>query len=703
MNSIDPSKISTEITRSEADINKDINKEISSKLSSAMAEKQRLAIGLLLKQTLDNLSQTGLLSINTQKAVLSAKQILPGEFTQIYIQDRVVQHKLAAAAIKSITIIPKELTLGTIQQWSPGQLIQTIVYQQTQNGLASLLVNGAGQFDANILSQVLPQITPATQSPNQTIVSEAQLQLQIKSSLDLLSKVPLETVQKIIRQMLSDNIISSKAASEILTQLTAQNPAFQNPVSKKSTQTKEPIAANTPINNTTLQQAYAASKQLLTSEPQVQQQIKSALELLSKLPLEIVQKQEVQLQGYQKRTVQAENTVLANNPINNKIIKQAQVVQIKTDLLLQAGQQLLIQVNKNAADISFQIHHSPQESHQVSQYINQYVTRQQALPQLLASLKEISTQINQPNSYFTAQFIKQVDKLLQQLPQLAQLTTINDIKNVVQNSGQFLENKLLNSVTQALNPGRTQTPAQTQQSIKQISQTDLKANLSNLATMIHKNEAILLPKNLSSEQSLYQSIEHRTLTDSHSRSGQFYDLPGRIIHAQVQAPAADNLFHLNSPLLLQNRLLEQLEGVLSRLIVTQLHSRESGSEQALLNFEIPFRNNDQQEVLQLKIRQEFTDEEARKGNKIWTVNMAFHLPSLGAIRIYITLDNNDLAIQFWTEEKKSQHLLQQLFPLLKERLFNADFTISQLTAFHGVPEAAKKEQADSQFIVDERV
>ena len=47
MNSIDPSKISTEITRSEADINKDISKE-SSKLSSAMAEKQRLAIGLLL-------------------------------------------------------------------------------------------------------------------------------------------------------------------------------------------------------------------------------------------------------------------------------------------------------------------------------------------------------------------------------------------------------------------------------------------------------------------------------------------------------------------------------------------------------------------------------------------------------------------------------------------------------------------------------
>ena len=101
-----------------------------------------------------------------------------------------------------------------------------------------------------------------------------------------------------------------------------------------------------------------------------------------------------------------------------------------------------------------------------------------------------------------------------------------------------------------------------------------------------------------------------------------------------------------------------------------LWAAESGSEQAQLNFEIPFRNNDQQEVLQLKIREQFKDEEAQKGNKIWTVNMAFHLPSLGGIRIYITLDKEDLAIQFWTEEKNCQQLLQQFFPLIYFIVFN---------------------------------
>lgn len=774
MNSIDPSKIITELTRSDAEINKDINKEISTKLSSALSEKQRLAIGLLLKKTLDNLSQSGLLSIDTQKAVLSARQILPAEFTQIYIQDRVVQHKLAAAAIQSATITPGELTIGTLQQWFSGQVIQAIVYQQTQNGLASLLVNGSGQFDGNIVARVAAQIPQAITTPaaNQTIIPAAQLQVQIKAVLELLSQAPIEIVQKTLKQMLADNIISTKAASEVAAQLIfqkqgvqkqgsqqqdLQNPALQNPLSqqqnnqKQTVQINETTAANTPLKNNNIPPSQPVSNQAITSAAQVQQQIKSALELLSKLPLEVIQKtlrlmlsdkiisppaaaeillqvrshqqavqvqqvqqqgtqrqeaqsqliqnQGVQQQGHQKQTAAAENIVLANNPVNNKLIQQSQVVQIKTELMLLPGQQLLIQVNKSAGDISFQLHHSPKESHQVSQYINQYVTRQQALPQLLASLQEISRPNNQASSYFTAQFIKQVDKLLQQFPQLTQLTSINEIKNAVQNSGQFLENKLLHSVSQALKP------VETQNNMNQASGIDLKASLSRLAAMIQNGEALLLPKNLSSEQSLYHSIGHKTLVDTPFRAGQFFDLPQRVIHAQVQAPAADNLFQLNSHLLLQNRVLDQLEGVLSRLIVTQLLARESGSEQAQLNVEIPFRNNDQQEILQLKIRENFKDEEAQKGNKIWTVNMAFHLPSLGSIRIYITLDKEDLAIQFWTEEKNCQQLLQQFFPLLKERLFDADFTISQLTAFHGIPEAAEQEQEQqsSQFIVDERV
>ena len=573
MQPIDPSKLSTDIKKTEPDLNKEFNgkdvnirelsskntssAEISNKITSAIANQQRLAIGVLLKQTLENLSSNGLLSIDTQKAILSAKKILPGEFTQLYIQDRVQQHKLAEI-LAAQTIKPEQLTLGTLRQWFSGQVIQSIVYQAPQNNIALLLVNKSGKFPQNVIAD------------------------------------------------------------------------------------------------------------------------------------------------------------LNNKLITNDIIKQSQLVEIKTDLKLEPGQQLLLTVNKNASEISFQLKHSPAQSNQVSQYINQLVTKQQAMPQLLASLKEIATQTNQANTFFTPQFKKQVEITLQQFPQLAQLSSGKEVKNAINNSGIFLESKVLES--KVLNSTNNQqiSPLNNQPVISPLNNqlvlphntapiTDLKAGLSQLVFLIQNNQAILLPKAVTPENSLYKNIAYDGLINSQTNLKHIIDLPGRITHAQVQMPVLDsNLFQLNNHLLLQSRILEQLEGVLSRIVISQLHTRESG-DQSFFNFEIPFRHNDQQEVLQLKIREQLKEQEAEQGNKIWTVNLAFHLKTLGGIRIYITLDKQDLAIQFWTEKKESLALFQNNFSLLSERLLAAGFTLSQLKAFQGIPEEAEKEQTNSQFIIDEQV
>lgn len=556
MQPVDVSKLSAEINKAEADNSSGNNKHISSKeisstLTSAMAEKQRAAIGLLLKQTLQNMSSDGLLSINTQKAILSAKNILPGEFTQLYIQDKVQQHKLAEI-LATQQLKPAQLTTGTVNQWFSGQLLQSIVYKGTQNGTALLLVTETGQLSPSLVSQL----------------SVSQL---------------------------------------------------------------------------------------------------------------------------------------SNKLVNNEIIKHTQVVQIKTELALQPGLQLLLQVNKNASGISFELKHPPGESNLISQYINQLVTKQQALPQLMASLKAISIQANQVNPYFTPQFKTQVETVLQQFPQLSQLSTGTEVKSAVHNSGLYLESKILNSPINSPKTTANVINPQTSTANTQISVTDLKAGLSRLVNLINNNEAALLPRLPSAESSLYKNIAIDNLIKSPVHSSTFFDLPGNVSHAQVQKPVPDaSLFQLNNHLLLQSRILDQLEGVLSRIVVNQLQTRETG-DQSFLNVELPFRHNDQQEVLQLKIRQEFKDKEAQQGNKVWTVNMAFNLQSLGGIRIYITLDKQDLAIQFWTEQQDSQQLFQHFFNLLSERLIDAGFTLSQLAAFHGIPEEAKTEQKKTQYIIDERV
>ncbi len=188
MQPIDPSKLSTDIKKTEPDLNKEVNirelsskntssAEISNKITSAIANQQRLAIGVLLKQTLENLSSNGLLSINTQKAILSAKKILPGEFTQLYIQDRVQQHKLAEI-LAAQTIKPEQLTLGTLRQWFSGQVIQSIVYQAPQNNIALLLVNKSGKFPQNVIADLNNKLI------TNDIIKQSQL-VEIKTDLKL--------------------------------------------------------------------------------------------------------------------------------------------------------------------------------------------------------------------------------------------------------------------------------------------------------------------------------------------------------------------------------------------------------------------------------------------------------------------------------------------------------------------------------------
>ncbi len=502
---------------------------------NAVSEKQRQAIGLLLKQTVQNLLSDGLQSIDSSKAMLNAKNILPGEFTQLYIQSRVEQHKLTEILAAQL-LKPAVLTTSTVNQWFSGQLIQSIVYQGTENGMATLLVSQTGRYNPDILLQLNKQT------------------------------------------------------------------------------------------------------------------------------------------------------------INNDIIRLSQSVQIKTQLELHSGQQLLLQIEKSATEIAFKLNHAPQESQRVSQYINQFSTRQQALPQLLASLNTIMTQSNQSSQVFSAAFREQVVRTIEQFPSLEKLTGAENFKQAVKSSGTYLESILRQSADNQKNTPLTQTIS-----------NDLKAALNQLVTLIKNNEALVYPKTGTSEQSLYKNFTLDSLIKAPTHSSRLFDLPAQAIHAQVQKAVIDtSLFQLNNHLLIQTRILDQLEGVLSRIVVNQLQTRE-GSDQSYLNFEIPFRHNEQQEVLQLKIRQQLAETRAEQGHKIWTVNLAFELPSLGGIRIYITMDERDLAIQFWTEEKTSQQLFQQYFQLLNERLLDAGFSVSQLAAFHGLPEAAEQELNNGNFIIDEQV
>ena len=513
---------------------------------SSSVESQRQAIGLLLKQTLKSLASDGLLSIDTQKALISAKNILPGEFTQMFIQERLLQHKLAEQLAAQV-IKAAPLTQSTVNQWFSGQLIQAIVLQAPKNGLATFLVNPQGQFDPALLV----------------------------------------------------GIIQSKPDSKL----------------------------------------------------------------------------------------------------SDTLMRQSQQVRIKTDLSLQAGQQLLLEVIKTRRNFSFKLNSEPAQSQQVSRHLNLLVNKQQALVNILSSLNEINQQKASAQKIFTPQFIQQVNRFIEQIPRFSQLDNSKALQQAVRDSGLFLENALAKEA-RAGTTGSGVTAA----SYGSNTAADFKAGLLQLQNMLQNGEALVLPKNVSAYGKAYNTMLQSQLQELQNQLQRFFELPAKVSHAQVQKPvkAELNLFLLNNPLVIQAHILDKLDGALARIVSTQLQSRES-SDQAFYNFEIPFRHNNQTEVLQLKVREQFKQKEQQKGNKIWTVNLAFHLESLGGIRIYLTLDKLDLSIQVWSEEQHAQQIFQQNFYQLKERLSDAGFNITQLKAFHGIPEQARKEYRDSPFIIDEQV
>jgi len=302
------------------------------------------------------------------------------------------------------------------------------------------------------------------------------------------------------------------------------------------------------------------------------------------------------------------------------------------------------------------------------------------------------------NLIFTPEFQAKLKNITQQFPLLSQLISSTSVKASVLNSGLFLESKLLNIISSSINNKELLAV-----NTEIVAKTDLKALIAQIESLLKKNQAVIIPKQLLGNHLLYKNMSLDPIINSMGHLKYNADLPSTITHAQVQTPAPNNqLFQLNNPLFFQAKFIDQLEGVLSRIVINQLHSRES-SDQTFMNFEIPFRHADQYEVLQLKMREQYKNEQAQEGNKIWTVNLAFHLDRLGDIRIYITLDKQDLAIQFWSEQENSQKIFEQNFYLLKERLTDAGFIISQLSSFYGLPEAAKQEQKNSLFIISERV
>ncbi|MFK5894056.1 MAG: flagellar hook-length control protein FliK [Pseudomonadota bacterium] len=421
------------------------------------------------------------------------------------------------------------------------------------------------------------------------------------------------------------------------------------------------------------------------------------------------------------------NSTADNNQVVAKIIGQletaSQKLSTKIDLNITIPSEVINLFNKNLLNSTntlldlkeFQnVNQMPDKSLQINK-------QPVSINHFFAQLKSIDQSIEQKNSnLFLSENSKQItpQQILTNNYPKAYIQSINQMLGLV--SQQFNENNqaLLNNNNRSFAQSQAKQFSQQMQQINQtISQAisnsnpqtivnpqinnDLKLNLQRLLTILQNLTTPEHSQTISNQSKLNSSLlQHFS---HHEAELNRQALPTRNKHAQVAMAQQNQLLQIANPIIFQHTLIEQLEGVMSRIVATQAAIREQPDSNINMALEIPFKFQDKSQVLQLKFTSEDKHENKSKG-KIWTANLAFELQSLGAIRIYLILDDKDISMQFWTEKKSTQKIFAENFSQLRDRLKIAGYHIKEMIVSLGIPEQAKDEiKKTKKGLIDEQV
>jgi Flagellar hook-length control protein FliK len=313
--------------------------------------------------------------------------------------------------------------------------------------------------------------------------------------------------------------------------------------------------------------------------------------------------------------------------------------------------------------------------------------------------KSTSQQNTYPKSYL--QSVNQVLSLIsKQFNENNQALLTNNSPSFTQSQAtQFSQQmqQISQTLSQAISNSNTQTIVNPQ------IQNDLKLNIHRLLSILQNSiSSESSQTQIANNQSKLNSALLQHLTHQESEPNR-QALPTRHKHAQVAMAQQNQLLQIVNPLVFQHTLIEQLEGVMSRIVATQAAIREQADSNVNMALEIPFKFQDKSQVLQLKFSSEDKHDNESK-EKIWTANLAFELQSLGAIRIYLVLDGKEVSMQFWTEKQSTQQLFAENLLHLKNRLKIAGYHIKDINVSQGVPEEASEEvNSSKEGVIDERV
>jgi len=346
---------------------------------------------------------------------------------------------------------------------------------------------------------------------------------------------------------------------------------------------------------------------------------------------------------------------------------------------------LLSAVVQSAQTLSFVPLSGLKDQLAVTQQLATQQSRQGSLDVVFNALQ------NLPRSDSTSADLRAAaERLLAALPDLAQVSNPKVLAQVIQNSGTFLEAKLL----AGQNP---QLPPLDMKGALLRLVADLAPALpasTNLNAILAANTlAQLLPSFVRSPLGTLGQVGARQAPGG-------FPLPERLMQRLEGESSLENLLRLAAAAIsrLQSHQLSSLE---------QTGTTADGKQLTSWQLEIPMRTLQDIVPLQVKFQREEPapdkEQPERKANKdpkqmLWRVELAFDMEPLGPLQVQAQLSQGKLSSQLWATRPYTASLIESHLGSLRERLVSSGLNVGDLDCHLGTPPRGPKTGLEQRWV-----
>ncbi|MDD2049759.1 flagellar hook-length control protein FliK [Pseudomonas putida] len=324
-----------------------------------------------------------------------------------------------------------------------------------------------------------------------------------------------------------------------------------------------------------------------------------------------------------------------------------------------------------------------QEQLAITQHLSTQQSRQASLQGLLNALQQV-----RDNNTSSSEVRTTVDKLLASLPDVRQLSDPKGLAQALNNSGVFLEAKLVAGLPANLAPD---LKAQVVRLVAQLL-PGLPGNAQFNPSVAASTLAQVMPGMVRNALGMLGQVSPRPQPGG-------FPLPSRLLQSQDGEGDLEHLLRLAAAAIsrLQSHQLASLE---------QTGTSADGNLQTTWQLEIPLRNGQEFVPLQIKLQREETPEQQADPERerrdplemLWRVELSFDLDPLGPLQVQAQISQGALSSQLWAELPRTAQLIEGQLGNLRERLLARGLNVTELHCHHGTPPQGPRTRLEQRWV-----